>query len=333
VAPRPGQASLKPPESNQQGHPVKDAASRDIPPQRGRRIIVTGATSGLGLQTAMALASAGAEVVLTGRNAGKGATSLATILAVHPQANIRYADLNLASLAAVSQFVARFSQASDSLDVLINNAGVMFPPTRHLTQDGFELQFGTNYLGHFALTAQLLPLLRKARQPRVVNLSSLVHRHGGAIHFDDLEWERSYNPWKAYSQSKLAVLLFTFELQRRSDAGGWGLMSTAAHPGYSSTGLTSSGPNMGRTSPSVVERLSGLFAPLFAQSAAHGALPTLFAATSAAAQPGGYYGPQGVFEMKGPVGPARIGTEALDQQVAGRLWKVAEKLTGAHWPA
>jgi NAD(P)-dependent dehydrogenase (short-subunit alcohol dehydrogenase family) len=307
--------------------------TRDIPPQQGRTAVITGATGGLGLETALALAKAGAEVVLTGRNAGKGAAALETIRAAHPGADIRYDHLDLASLASVQAFAERFSAQNDALDLLVNNAGVMMPPTRHVTQDGFELQFGANYLGHFFLTAQLLPLLRKGERTRVVNLSSGAHRIQAAIHFDDLQWQRRYRPWQAYAQSKLAMLMFAFELQRRSDALGWGLLSNAAHPGYARTGLQSAGPGLGRNAPSLTERLSELIGPLISQSAADGALPTLFAATAPEARPGGYYGPQGFVELKGPVGEAIIGKEAGDNAVAARLWAVSEQLTGVHWPA
>jgi NAD(P)-dependent dehydrogenase (short-subunit alcohol dehydrogenase family) len=306
--------------------------TRDIPPQHGRLAVITGATGGLGYETALALAAAGATVVLTGRNTAKAKAALENIRAAHPEADISYADLDLASLASVKAFADRFTTEHDALDLLVNNAGVMMPPTRQLTGDGFELQFGTNYLGHFALTEHLLPLLRAGKQTRVVNLSSGAHRIQAAIHFDDLRWDRRYKPWAAYAQSKLAMLMFALELQRRSDTFGWGLISNAAHPGYAMTGLQSAGPGIGRKGPSLFERLNTFFGPLVAQSAADGALPTLFAATSPDARPGGYYGPKGLFEMTGRVGDATIGKQAQDATVAGRLWDVSEQLTGAHWP-
>ena len=308
-------------------------STRDIPPQQGRLAVITGATGGLGYETALALAGAGADVVLTGRNPGKGEAALSRIREAFPQAKIRYADLDLASLAAVRSFAERFSGEHESLDLLINNAGVMMPPTRHETADGFELQFGTNYLGHFALTAHLLPLLRRGEGTRVVNLSSGAHRIQAAIHFDDLNWQKRYKPWPAYAQSKLAMLMFAFELQRRSDAGGWGLLSNAAHPGYARTDLQSAGPSLGRQSPSLTERLSKLLGPYISQTASEGALPTLFAATAPEAKPGGYYGPQEGFELWGRVGEAVIGSRAQDAAVAGRLWNVSEQLTGVSWPS
>jgi NAD(P)-dependent dehydrogenase (short-subunit alcohol dehydrogenase family) len=305
---------------------------RDIPPQAGRLAVITGATGGLGYETALALAGAGARVVLTGRSNTKGEAALRSIRAAHPGATISYADLDLASLASVARFAAAFAAEHGALDLLVNNAGVMLPPRRIETEDGFELQFGTNYLGHFALTAQLLPRLRAGIAPRVVSLSSMAHKLQAAIHFDDLQWTRRFNSWEAYAQSKLAVLIFALELQRRSDAGGWGLMSNAAHPGYARTGLQSAGPGLGRTSPSLIENLSTLFGPLVSQSAADGALPTLFAATSPEAKPGGYYGPKGLLELKGPPGDAVISPRARDRDIATKLWRVSEDLTGAHFP-
>jgi NAD(P)-dependent dehydrogenase (short-subunit alcohol dehydrogenase family) len=304
--------------------------TRDIPPQQGRVAVITGATSGIGMEAALALAGAGANVVLTGRDDAKGEAALKRIRAQYPRATVRYTHLDLASLASVSAFAEQFSREHSALDLLINNAGVMVPPTRFTTRDGFELQFGTNYLGHFALTHHLLPALRAGKQPRVVNVSSGAHRMLAAIHFDDLQWERRYQPWRAYAQSKLALLMFAFELQRRSDANGWGLLSDACHPGYARTALQTSGPSLGRATPS--QKFGGPLRTLLSQSAADGALPTLYAATSPDAKKAGYYGPQNAFEMKGPVGEAKIGKEARDRAVAERLWKVSEQLIGVQWP-
>lgn len=306
--------------------------TQDIPSQTGRQVVITGATGGLGYETALALAGAGANVLLTGRNNAKGQTALVRIRKAYPNATIGYAHLDLGSLASVTDFAERYVREHDGLDLLVNNAGVMTPPTRFTTSDGFELQFGTNYLGHFALTAQLLPLLRNGRQPRVVNLSSSAHRLGAAIHFDDLQWQRSYSPWRAYAQSKLAMLMFAFELQRRSDIHGWGLMSNACHPGYAVTDLQTSGPRLGQSKPHPMEYLSRWMQPYMSQSAADGALPTLFAATSPNAEPAAYYGPHDCLELKGPVGKATIARRARDIAVAKRLWEVSEQLTGARWP-
>src|ERR1700682_3535561 len=295
----------------------------DIPSQYGKTAVITGATGGLGYETALALASAGATVVLTGRSDAKGRTALEWIRAQFPKARISYETLDLASLASVADFAARFAAAYPSLDLLINNAGVMALPKRQVTADGFEMQLGTNYLGHYALTANLLPLLRRAHQPRVVNLSSLAHR-SGAINFDDLQSARSYTPRKAYSQSKLAMLMFALELQRRSDAAGWGLMSNAAHPGYARTDLIANGPG----ASGLLWQLNKSLRPLMSHSAAAGALPTLLAATSAQAKAGGYYGPNGFYELKGPPAPAKIMPHAKDAVVAARLWDISAALTG-----
>jgi NAD(P)-dependent dehydrogenase (short-subunit alcohol dehydrogenase family) len=205
-------------------------------PQGGRLTVVTGATGGLGYETALELAGAGAEVLVAGRNSEKGSAAISNIRRVAPSAKVRFEMLDLASLASVRAFAAKMVANGRPLDLLINNAGVMNLPARRLTEDGFELQFGTNHLSHFALTGLLLPVLRKAEAPRVVNVSSLAHR-GGKIDFANLQAERKYRSWPAYQQSKLANLLFTFELQRRSDAFGWGLMSNAAHPGFARTDL------------------------------------------------------------------------------------------------
>jgi NAD(P)-dependent dehydrogenase (short-subunit alcohol dehydrogenase family) len=301
---------------------MSDWTVADIPPQAGKLAVITGATGGLGYQTAMALAQAGAEVVLTGRNDAKGREAIAKIGNQFPDAKISFEALDLANLASVADFARRFASAHASLDLLINNAGVMALPTRQTTADGFEMQFGTNYLGHYALTARLLALLRSARQPRVVNLSSIAHRTG-FIQFSDLQGERLYSPWKAYNQSKLAMLMFALELQRRSDAAGWNLISNASHPGWARTDLFANGPGFG-----LLSFASQFAAPLFSQSAEDGALPTLFAATSPQAEGGGYYGPSGLGELKGPPAPARIMPQARDKAGASKLWDVSQQLTG-----
>jgi NAD(P)-dependent dehydrogenase (short-subunit alcohol dehydrogenase family) len=300
----------------------------DIPPRNGKLAVVTGATGGLGYETALALARAGAEVIVTGRSPEKGRAAIEQIKRAVPSVNARFAMLDLASLASIRAFAGGTLADGRPLDVLINNAGVMDLPTRRLTEDGFELQFGTNHLSHFALTALLLPLLRKAHSPRVVNVSSLAHR-GGKIDFSNLQGERKYNSWAAYQQSKLANLLFTFELQRRSDAYGWGLMSNSAHPGYARTELIPNGPGTGGLK-GVGMKVLGSF---LSHSAAAGALPTLFAATSPQAVANGYYGPNGFYELKGPVAPAKVFPQAKDEAVARKLWEVSEQLTGVKWSA
>ena len=298
-------------------------STADIPRLDGRTAVITGATGGLGYQTALELARAGATVVLTGRNGAKGQDALARIRGELPDAAIIYETLDLASIASVADFAGRFAATHTSLDLLINNAAVMALPTRQVTVDEFEMQFGTNYLGHYALTALLLPQLRRGRNARVVNLSSLAHR-SGAINFDDLQARRSYKPWRAYCQSKLAMLMFALELQRRSAINGWGIMSNAAHPGYARTELIPNGPG----TESLSWRFGRYLHPLMSHSAAAGALPTLFAATSPAAEGGGYYGPNGFYELKGPPAPARIMPQARDAAVAERLWDISAALTG-----
>lgn len=298
-----------------------------IPSQAGRTAVITGATGGLGYETALALAAASADVVLTGRNAKKGEAALAAIRKAHPAARIRFEHLDLASLASVSAFAARLAESAGSIDLLVNNAGVMALPERAETEDGFELQFGTNYVGHFALTGRLLPLLRRGTAPRVVSLSSIAHRMSGAIHFDDLQWRNSYRPWPAYAQSKLAMLMFALELQRRSDANGWRLMSNAAHPGYARTDLIHNGPGL----ESLSSRFNLLIQPFTSQSAAEGAWPTLYAAASPNAKGGAYYGPKHPLELRGPAAEAHIASVARDEAVAARLWSVSEEMTGVRF--
>jgi NAD(P)-dependent dehydrogenase (short-subunit alcohol dehydrogenase family) len=299
----------------------------DIPPQAGRRAVITG-TGGLGYETALVLAGAGATVILAGRSETKGRGAVVRILNKHPQAQIVFERLDLGNLASIADFAGRMEAERAPIDLLINNAGVMAPPHRETTTDAFELQLGTNHLGHFALTGRLMPLLRQGKAPRVTTVSSGAH-HTGKIDFDDLHWEkRRYQPWLSYSASKLANLLFAFELQRRSDVGGWGLLSDAAHPGYARTDLIANGPGLNSFSSRIG---SLLVAPWASQSAADGALPQLFAATSPDAKPAGYYGPGRLFELVGPPAPARISHAAQDQSVAKHLWDVSEVLTGVKY--
>lgn len=293
----------------------------DIPQQHGRSVVITG-TGGLGFQDALALARAGADVTIAGRNAAKGEAALNHIRAAVPDAQIQFEEVDLARLDSIARFAERLRNSRASLDILINNAAVMTPPQRQTTADGFELQFGTNYLGHFALTAQLLPLLQKGDAPRVINLSSIAARQG-TIDFDDLQAERNYKPMPVYAQSKLASLLFAFELQRRSTAEGWGITSIAAHPGIARTDLLTNAP--GERSPSALARTWLWF--MF-QPAAQGALPTLYAATASQATPGAYYGPNRFNETRGYPALATIPPQARDTAVAARLWLVSEQLTG-----
>jgi len=293
----------------------------NIPSQHGRAAVVTG-TGGLGLQDAIALARAGGDVIIAGRNAGKGAEAVETVRAAVPGATIRFETVDLADLRSIADFGRRLRAQRSSLELLINNAAVMTPPTRQQTVDGFELQLGTNYLGHFALTAALLPLLRAGKDARVISLSSVAAR-AGVIDFDNLQSQQRYSSMDAYGQSKLACLLFAFELQRRSEQHGWGITSIAAHPGISRTDLLHNAP--GRRSAAGIARSVLWF--LF-QPAAQGALPTLFAATSPDAVPGQYYGPHAFGEVRGHPALAKIPPRATDTAAAAKLWTTSEQLTG-----
>lgn len=295
--------------------------ARNIPSQSGRSAVVTG-TGGLGYEDALALARAGTSVVIAGRNPRKGAEAVAAIREAVPGAQVRFGQVDLASLASIAAFAEQLPREQDSLDLLVNNAAVMTPPQRRETSDGFELQFGTNYLGHFALTAHLLPLLKRGQNPRVVTLGSVAAR-GGAIDFDDLQAERNYKPFPVYSQSKLACIMFAFELSRRSRAAGWGIESLAAHPGITRTDLITNGA--GRASlPGMLRR----FLPFLFQPAWQGALPTLFAATEPTARDGAYYGPDRLGGARGYPTEEKPPERALDTNVAAHLWKTSQELTG-----
>ncbi|MBL8678993.1 MAG: SDR family oxidoreductase [Myxococcales bacterium] len=300
--------------------------SADIPTLRGRTAVVTG-TGGLGYEASLALARAGASVVIAGRNPDKGVDAVTRIRAEAPEANVRFEAMDLADLRTIEPFAQRLRERADSVDILINNAAVMQPPTLQRTSDGFELQLGTNYLGHFALTARLLPLLRASSGARVVSVSSVAARDG-AIQFDDLHFERRYESMRAYSQSKLACLLFAFELDRRSRASGWGVTSIAAHPGIARTELLHNAP--GRRSVQSVLRSALWF--LF-QPAWQGALPVLFAATSPDAGAGQYYGPDRLGETRGYPALAKVPAAAEERATAERLWAVSEAATGVSFGA
>jgi NAD(P)-dependent dehydrogenase (short-subunit alcohol dehydrogenase family) len=304
----------------------KDWTIAGIPSQTGKIAVVTGANSGTGYETALELARAGATVVVAARNEIKGHAAVAKIRTAVPHAKIEFAPLDLSNLASVADFARRLSSQHKALDILVNNAGVMTPPTRQETADGFELQFGTNHIGHFALTAHLLPLLRQAQRPRVVTVSSPAHRLLAAIHFDDLQWRDRYSPWRAYAQSKLANMLFMLELQRRSDANGWGILSAGAHPGFARTELIANGPG----TDTWVYRLGRPFIPYMSHSAAAGALPSLIAAT-ADVPPSAYFGPAYFDELRGPPKLARISRGARDEAVAARLWTISEVLAGVRF--
>lgn len=294
-----------------------------IPDQAGRTAVVTGANSGLGLVTARELARAGARVVVACRNTDKGAAAAKSIEAAAPGAAVEVEALDLASLESVRGFAERFRAGQEGLDLLINNAGVMASP-RRLTEDGFELQLGTNHLGHFALTGLLIPAMEGRQEARVVTLSSGAHRTG-RIAFENLKGERRYMRWRAYGQSKLANLLFALELDRRLRAAGSSARSLAAHPGYAATNLQSAAPPLlDRLVMTVTNRL-------IAQSAEMGALPVLYAATYPGLEGGTYVGPDGIGEQRGYPKPVGMSRAARDEAVAKRLWDVSEELTGVHF--
>jgi NAD(P)-dependent dehydrogenase (short-subunit alcohol dehydrogenase family) len=307
---------------------------KSIPSQVGRRVLITGANSGIGFYAAAELAHNGAHVLLGCRDQSKGDAALARMRALDPRANAEVVVLDLASLESVRAFAAAELARGVPLDLLINNAGVMAPKQRLETADGFELQFGVNVLGHFALTALLLPALLRAaavqgQRPRVVTLASIAHKMG-RLNFEDLQSTKSYSPMGAYRQSKLADLMFAFELDRRLRAAGPpapGVTSVAAHPGVANTNLF----QVGEFSPveRVVRRGFGVAIGGLLNSGAQGAAPTLFAATAPDAVSGGYYGPQGFLETRGgDVGPAKVAAQALDEAAAARLWSECERLTG-----
>lgn len=298
-----------------------------IPDQTGRVVLVTGANSGIGLEAARMLAVRGARVVLGCRTRAKADLALASILVDAPNADVAIIDLDLSSLASVSAAAAEFGERFGRLDLLLNNAGVMATPYQR-TVDGFELQFATNHLGHFALTGHLLPTLLATPASRVVNVSSLAHRMG-KIDFDDPQSERRYRAWRAYGQSKLANLLFTFELQRRLGAVGADTIAVAAHPGVSNTNLAgSSGGIAGK-----LMSLAKPFAKVFSQNSHAGALPTVRAATDPDVCGGEYYGPDGFLEQRGAPKRVESNSSAKDAAVARRLWDVSIELTGVPFVA
>lgn len=304
-----------------------DWSLADMPSQKGRIFLVTGGTSGMGFEDAKALAAAGAQVVIAARNPQRGKESIDQIKLEYPKAQVQFEQFDLSDLSSVRALAKHLSATLPRLDGLINNAAIMAPPERGTSPDGFEMQFATNYAGHFLLTAELLPLLRKSEAPRVVTLASIaVHR--GRINFDDLQSMQTYEPMVTYAQSKLACLMFAFELQRRSEAGGWGIQSIAAHPGVAVTELVARGPGLdseqGRQWAANRDRM---------QTAAQGAIPTLYAATAPEARGGAYYGPTGEQEISGPLGLATIPAAASDAESAARLWTVSEELTGASFPS
>jgi NAD(P)-dependent dehydrogenase (short-subunit alcohol dehydrogenase family) len=295
----------------------------DIPDQHGRLAVVTGANTGLGLETAGLLAAHGASVVLAVRDVDKGKHAATRIADTVPGANLTIQHLDLTSLESIHAAADELRAKHPKIDLLINNAGVMYTP-KQTTHDGFELQFGTNHLGHFALTGLLLEQMLPVPGSRVVTVSSMGHRIRARINFDDLQSERSYNRVAAYGQSKLANLMFTYELDRRLSGTGTGI-AVAAHPGGANTDL-------GRNMPAALRGIADALTPLFAQSAAMGALPTLRAATDTAVRGGHYYGPDGFLQTRGHPTLVESSKQSHDQTIQRRLWTVSEELTGITFP-
>lgn len=294
--------------------------TEQIPDQTGRLAVVTGGSSGLGVITARELARKGARVVLAVRNTSKGETVAREIRSATPDAQVEVRELDLASLASVRAFAERLTAEAPALDLLVNNAGIMMTPPQK-TVDGFETQFGTNHLGHFALTGLLLDALGKRSDPRVVTVSSIEHKPGH-IHFDDLQLERDYAPRKAYQQSKMANAVFAIELDRRLRAAGSPILSVLAHPGYSATNLQSTGPT---GAAAFVMKISNA---VVAQKPERGALPQVYAATAPGVEGGQFFGPSGFQEMRGDVTEVQAVPEAHDPEIGQRLWAVSEELTG-----
>jgi NAD(P)-dependent dehydrogenase (short-subunit alcohol dehydrogenase family) len=295
--------------------------------QQGRLAIVTGANSGIGYQTARYLSRAGATVILACRNQEKGEAARANLISENPAARVELRVLDVADLDSVRRFAAEFVNEGRPLDLLINNAGVMAIPERRTTPQGFEMQFGTNHLGHFALTGLLLPALLRQPNSRVVTVASIAHK-GGKLNFDDLNAEHGYDPRGAYQQSKLANLVFGLEFDRRLRARSAATASVIAHPGVAVTNIVSNGMGTGMKG-----RIVGSLLPLVAQSDDRGAWPLLYAATSPQAHGGGYYGPDGIAEIKGSPVEVKPKPHALDPAAGKRLWEVSETLTGVRYEA
>lgn len=301
-----------------------------IPDLTGRRALVTGASDGVGLVIATRLAAAGAQVLMPVRNPRKGAAAAETIRARHPAARLELHDLDLSSLASVAALGEKLRADGEPIHVLVNNAGVMTPPERQTTADGFELQLGTNHLGHVALTAHLLPLLRAGRA-RVTSQASVAARRG-SVHWDDLNGERGYDGMRAYRQSKIAVGLFALELARRSRAAGWGITSTLSHPGVAPTSLLAARPEVGRAQDTREIRLiRWLSAHGLAGTPESAALPALLAATSPDARDGAFFGPSGPGGAAGAPAELRPWRPLRSAQDAARLWEVSQRMTGVRF--
>jgi len=297
---------------------------KNIADQQGKVVIVTGGNSGIGYEAGLALAEKNARVILAARSVDKGELAAKTIRQTYPVADVSVMALNLADLKSVRSFAETFHAKYKTLDILINNAGVMALPARK-TADGFEMQFGTNHLGHFALTGLLLPVLNATPNARVVTVSSGVHT-AGDIHFDDLQWTKKYDRWGAYAQSKLANLLFAYELQRRFAGSNIKTISVGCHPGYAATNLQSAGPQMeGSVSKQLMMNVGNF---LLAQSQKMGALPTLFAAAAPEVNGCDYIGPTGLGGIRGYPDKVNSNDKSYDEALAKRLWTVSEELTG-----
>lgn len=308
-------------------------SENDIPNLSGKRILVTGAASGIGFEAARALAEHDAEVILVDRNADAAHAAMERIRHSRPQAKLEFRPLDLSHLQAVREFAAALVAEGRPLDVLINNAGIQPISERRTSADGFELTFAIGHLAHFTLTAGLLPLLEAAPAPRVVTVSSMVHGKGW-LDWNDLQMERGYRHQRAYNQTKLANLLFARELQRRLDAAGTPIKSITVHPGVARTAIGANRKQLGafRLGDHLITAILSVVMPFLGQSAREGALPTLFAASDPRAEGGGFYGPGGFGEMKGPPAPARIKPAGQDMDAARRLWEVTEELTGTRFP-
>jgi len=306
----------------------RDSIDIPVADLSGRRAVVTGASDGMGFGMAAWLAAAGAEVVMPVRNKAKGEAALARIRQLVPGGQVSLRSLDLSSLASVEAFGKTLIEEGRPVHLLINNAGVMTPPNRQTTADGFELQFGTNHLGHFALVAHLLPLLRAGRA-RVTSQISIAANQN-AINWEDLNWERSYNGQRAYSQSKIAFGLFGLELNRRSETGGWGITSNISHPGVAPTSLLAARPEVGRDKDTLGVRVIRFLSArgILLGTVESAKLPALYAATSPDAEPGRFYGPSGPLHLGGPPAEQKPYTRLTSTQEAAPVWETSEKLTG-----
>lgn len=288
----------------------------------GERLAVVTGTGGLGLESAKAFVNAGIGVILAGRNAEKGKEAINALTRANVDARARFEQVDLSSLQSVKSFAARMQSRGEQIDLLINNAGIMSPPKRETTAEGYELQFGVNYLSHFALTAGLLPLLRQGA--RVVSVTSLA-QHYAKLNLDDLQSAGRYSPGGAYCVSKLLQSMFAVELQRRSERMGWGIISAAAHPGFAATNLFQGGRDRIGLRSFISTRV---IAPLVGHSATAGAAPIVHAALSPHALGGRLYGPKGFKEMKGPPGECRFAEPVYNAELCSRLWMMSEEMSG-----